>query len=117
MVNKLKSITSVIGDFEFFVREKWEISSDHQGSSNTANIGSITKISDILSGNGVFKNLGEEWFDDYWVNYGKIQMTMPDGKVKKISSLKNYLIYRGQNPELAKPKASKPARKKRQVAK
>jgi hypothetical protein len=51
------------------------------------------------------------------MNYGKIQMTMPDGKVKKISSLKNYLIYRGQNPELANPKANKLARKKRQAAK
>jgi hypothetical protein len=116
-LKQLKSIVSVIGGFEFFAREKWEIASDHQGSSNTANIGSISKISDILSGNGVFKNLGEEWFDDYWMNYGKIQMTAPDGRVKKVSSLKNYLIYRGQNPELANPRTNKPARKKRQVAK
>lgn len=116
-LKKLKSIVSVIGDFDFFVREKWEIASDYQGSSNTANIGSITKISDILGGNGVFKNLGEQWFDDYWINYGKIQMTLPDGKVKKITLLKNYLAYRGQNPELANPMTRKPARKKRQVKK
>jgi hypothetical protein len=56
-LKKLKSIVSVIGDFEFFVREKWEIASDYQGSSNTANIGSIIKISDILSGNGGFQKL------------------------------------------------------------
>jgi hypothetical protein len=116
-LKQLKSIVSVISNFEFFVREKWEISSDYQGSSNTANIGSIKKISDILSGNGVFKNLGEQWFDDYWMNYGKIQMALPDGKVKKITSLRNYLIYRGQDPELANPKTNRPARKKRQVAK
>jgi len=116
-LKQLKAIVSVIGDFEFFVLEKWEIASDYQGSSNTANIGSITKIDDILSGNGVFKNLGEQWFDDYWVNYGKMQMTLPDGRVKKITSLRNYLIYRGQDPELANVKANKPARKKRQVAK
>lgn len=116
-IGRLKSITSVIGNFQFFVREKWEIGSDYQGSSNTANIGSITKISDILEGNGVFKNLGEQWFDDYWMNYGKIQMTLPDGRVKKITTLRNYLIYRGQNPELAFPKANKPARKKRRVTK
>lgn len=114
-LKQLKSIVSVIGDFEFFVREKWEIASDYQGSSNTANIGSITKIDDILRGNGVFKNLGEQWFDDYWMNYGKIQMTLPDGRVKKITSLRNYLIYRGQDPELANAKATKPARKKRRV--
>ncbi len=116
-LTQLKSIVSVIGDFQFFVREKWEIAGDYQGSSNTANIGSIMKISDILDGNGVFKNLGEQWFDDYWINYGKIQMAMPDGNVKKITSLKNYLIYRGQDPELANPMIRKPARKKRQVAK
>ena len=116
-LKQLKSIVSVIGDFEFFVREKWEIASDYQGSSNTANIGSIKKISDILNGNGVFVNLGEQWFDDYWMNYGKIQMTLPDGRVKKITSLRNYLIYRGQDPELANAKTNRPARKKRQVAK
>lgn len=48
---------------------------------------------------------------------GKIQMTLPDGRVKKITTLRNYLTYRGQNPELANPKANKPARKKRRVTK
>ena len=110
-LEELKSITSVISDFEFFVHEKWEIASDYQGSSNTANIGSITKIGDILEGNGVFKNLGEKWFDDYWINYGKIQITRPDGKIKKITTLKDYLEYRGKNPKLAHPKVNKPARK------
>lgn len=114
-LEELKSITSVIGGFEFFVQEKWEISSDYQGSSNTANIGSITKISDILEGNGVFKKLGEKWFDDYWMNYGKIQMTKPDGKVKTITLLKEYLAYRGKDIKFANPMVRKPARKKRQV--
>ncbi len=116
-LSKLKSIVSVISNFQFFVREKWEIASDYQGSSNTANIGSITRISDILEGNGVFKNLGEQWFDDYWMNYDKIQMNMPDGKVKKITLLKNFLMYRGQDPKLANPMTRKPAHKKRQVQK
>lgn len=110
-LEELKSITSVISDFEFFVHEKWEIASDYQGSSNTANIGSITKISDLLAGNGVFKKLGEKWFDEYWMNYGKIQVTLPDGKVKKITLLKDYLAYRGKNPKSANPMARKPVRK------
>ncbi|RJP52660.1 MAG: restriction endonuclease [Anaerolineaceae bacterium] len=110
-LEELQSITSVINDFKFFVHEKWEIASDYQGSSNTANIGSITNISDILNGNGVFKKLGEKWFDDYWINYGKIQMTMPDGKVKKITLLKHFLEYRGKDPKLANPMVRKPARK------
>jgi hypothetical protein len=109
--DELKSIVSVIGNFEFFVREKWEIASDSQGSFNTANIGSIYKISDILNGNGVFKNLGEQWFDDYWMNYGKIKITRPDGVVTNITTLKNFLIYRGQDPQLANPTPRKPSRK------
>ena len=112
-LEELKSITSVISDFEFFVHEKWEIASDYQGSSNTANIGSITKISDILEGNGVFKKLGEKWFDDYWMNYGKIQIVKPDGKEKKITLLKEYLAYRGKDPKSANPMVRKPARKNR----
>ncbi|MCL4530223.1 MAG: EcoRV family type II restriction endonuclease [Chloroflexi bacterium] len=116
-LEELKSITSVISDFQFFVHEKWEIASDYQGSSNTANIGSITKISDILTGNGVFKQLGEKWFDEYWMNYGKNQITTPDGKVKKITLLKEYLAYRGKDLKLANPMSRKPARKNNRRAK
>jgi len=71
-IDELNSITSVISDFQFFVAEKWQIASDSSGSGNTANIGSINKISDILESGGMFKNLGEAWFDDNWMNYGKI---------------------------------------------
>jgi hypothetical protein len=110
-LDELQSITSVIGNFQFFVREKWEIASDTQGSSNTANIGSITRVDDILSGNGVFKKLGEKWFDEYWINYGKIQITTPAGKIKKITSLRDYLIYRGKNVKFANPIVRKPSRK------
>lgn len=110
-LEQLQSITSVIGDFQFFVHEKWEIAGDYQGSSNTANIGSIVKISDILEGNGVFKKLGEKWFDDFWMNYGKIQITLPNGKTKKITSLKEYLAYRGKDARFANPMARKPSRK------
>ncbi len=110
-VSKLHSIISVIRDFQFFVAEKWEIASDRQGSSNTANIGSIVKISDLLAANGVFKHLGEEWFDDYWMNYGKIVTTTPAGKPKKITTLREFLAYRGKDPALANSMVNKPARK------
>lgn len=112
-LNELQSITSVIRDFQFFVAEKWEIASDKQGSSNTANIGSITKIEDILNQAGVFKNLGEAWFDDYWMNYGKITITTPSGKSKKITLLHEFLSYRGYDLSLANPMVNKPSRKKR----
>lgn len=99
--NQLLSIVSVIKDIQFFVCEKWEIASDSQGSYNTANIGSITRIEDILSGNGVFKNLGEEWFDDYWMNYGRITIKSKSGKPKKITRLPEFLEFKGKDPKLA----------------
>jgi len=38
-------------------------------------------------------------------------MSLPEGKVKKITLLKNFLEYRGKNSKLANPMARKPARK------
>lgn len=101
--DQLQSIVSVIRDIEFFACEKWEIASDSQGSGNTANIGSIVRIEDILSGNGVFKNLGEEWFDEYWMNYGKITIKSKTGKQKKLTKLTEFLEFKGKDPGLANP--------------
>ena len=106
-LDKLDSITSVIKDFQFFVAEKWQIASDSSGSGNTANIGSINKISDILECGGMFKNLGEAVFDDYWMNYGKITIIGEDGKQKKITKLKQFLEYRGLDVNLINLKASR----------
>jgi len=112
-LSQLRSIASVIGDFEFFIAEKWRIASDKSGSGNTANIGSIAKMSDLLKGNGMFSKLGESWFDDYWMNYGKITMTTEDGKTKKITNLVDFVNYRGGDTSLIVPKARKrKARKK-----
>lgn len=99
-INALQNITSVIGNFQFFVAEKWKIASDRSGSGNTANIGSIHNIRDIISGNGMFSRLGESWFDEYWMNYRKI--TIPDGSggSKKISTLKDFVEYRGGDASL-----------------
>lgn len=94
-VDEIKKIPAVIKDFIFFAAEKWRIASDKSGSGNTANIGSIKKIEDILNGNGVFANAGEEIFDDYWTNFGKIKVRGQNGKYKKLSSLSEYLKYRG----------------------
>ncbi|MGZ3756306.1 MAG: type II restriction endonuclease [Mucilaginibacter sp.] len=94
-VDNLKSITSVIKDFDFFSSEKWKIASDGQGSGNTANIGSVIDIDDLKNGNGVFSNLGEEWFDEYWINYGTATM-LKDGVLKKITNIKDYLEFKGR---------------------
>lgn len=106
-INELQSINSVISNFHFFVCEKWEIARDSSGSGNTANIGSINKISDIINCNGMFKNLGEEVFDDYWINYGKITTIDKNGKPLKITKLKDFLEYRGINPSLINARASR----------
>lgn len=94
-VKELKSITSVIKDFDFFASEKWKIASDKQGSGNTANIGSIVDIADLKSGNGIFSQLGEEWFDEYWINHGSATM-LKDGKTMKITTLKDFLEFKGR---------------------
>lgn len=95
-IDDLEKINSVIKDIDFFFTEKWKIASDKSGSGNTANIGSITKISDIMCGNGVFSKYGEKIFDDYWMNYKKITIKTSDGKIKKISNLKDFLTYKGE---------------------
>ena len=106
-LEELHSIASVIKDFQFFVAEKWRITSDKSGSGNTANIGSINKISDIISGHGMFSRLGEEWFDDYWMNYGKITIVDDNGRTKKITNLKDFVTYRGGDTRLIVPKTRK----------
>jgi Restriction endonuclease EcoRV len=94
-VKNLKSITSVIKDFDFFVAEKWKIASDKQGSGNTANIGATLSIDDLRNENGIFSQLGEEWFDEYWINYGSATMVR-DGKITKITSLKDFLAFKSR---------------------
>ncbi len=106
-LNELDTIPAVIGDFIFFAHEKWRIASDKCGSGNTANIGSIKNISDILSGNGTFVNAGEEYFDDYWANYGKIEILSSRGERKKLTSFSEYLIYRRLPANLLNKSTSK----------
>lgn len=106
-VEEIENIPAVISGFTFFAEEKWCIASDKGGSGNTANIGSIQKIDDILSGNGVFANAGEELFDDYWANFGKMEIPAKAGEHKKLSSFLEYLRYRGLPENLYNPKASK----------
>ncbi len=99
-ISELKAITSVVKDFNFFVVEKWKIASDKGGSGNTANIGSVTHIDDIINGRGMFSKLGEEWFDDYWMNYRKITITNSKNETLKVSTLKEFVEYRKGNTAL-----------------
>lgn len=93
-INELHSIASVASNFQFFVTEKWKIASDKGGSGNTANIGSINNIDDIINGRGMFSKLGEDWFDEYWMNYNKITIKDNNGRTKKISNLREFVEYK-----------------------
>jgi len=98
-LSNLDKINSVIKDLMFFAEEKWKISSDKGGSGNTANIGSIQYIDDILNGNGVFLNLGEKIFDEYWINQGvlKVPDSSKKGVYKKMTKLSEFLEFKGIN--------------------
>ena len=105
-IDEIENIPAVINNFLFFAEEKWKIASDKSGSGNTANIGSIQKVDDLLSGNGVFAKAGEALFDDYWANFGKMEILV-NRKRKKLSSFEEYLRYRGLPMTLYNPKAAK----------
>jgi len=117
-LSKLDGISSVISDLLFFAEEKWRISSDAGGSGNTANIGSINFIQDLLDGNGVFKNLGEDVFDEYWVNQGKISVPnkhpnkRSPGKFKTLTKLSEFLEFQGKSTALINPMKRKMRNKK-----
>lgn len=111
-LDELKSIASVIRGFEFFVQEKWRIASDKSGSGNTANIGSINKIEDIQTGNGMFSKLGEAWFDDYWMNYGSITVSDSEGKTHTVRNLREFVEYRGGDIAQVVNKARRGARRR-----
>ena len=111
-IDKLKSIVSVIKDFEFFVAPKWKIASDSQGSGNTANIGSIKDIEDLKKGNGVFSKLGEKWFDEYWMNYGTATM-IKNGKTIKITNIWDFLEFKGRTDLFDKVVAKEAKRRKK----
>lgn len=103
----MASITSVMNNMQFFLAEKWQLASDRRGSGNTANIGSIDLIADILNGRGMFGLLGERWFDDYWMNYGLIQAPDGHGGFAKITKLRDFVAYRGGDLSLINPRRSK----------
>lgn len=99
-IDELHSIASVASNFHFFATEKWKIASDKGGSGNTANIGSINNIDDIINGRGMFSKLGENWFDEYWMNYRKITVHDGNGGTRKISTLREFVEYKNGDVSL-----------------
>ena len=106
-LDELQSITSVVKNFQSFVAEKWLMASDKSGSGNTANIGSISKIDDIINEKGMFSKLGEKWFDDYWMNFNKIIIPDGQGGTRKVNNLEDFVKYRKGDISLIVPKNTK----------
>lgn len=98
-LEEMSDIKSVIDHFIIFVQPKWKIASDNPGSGNTRNIGGEHDIDKIINGKGVFSELGEDVFDQYWMNYFNAQDARNAGigtpKYNNISTFKAYLEVQG----------------------
>lgn len=93
-LDDLPQIPSVIKDFEFFVQPKFRIATAKPGSGNTKNIGSVTKIADLVNGDGPFAVLGEGVYDDYWMFYLTRDMALTAGVGRPYTNLKTFLEYK-----------------------
>ena len=47
-----------------------------------------------MNGNGVFALAGEEYFDEYWTNYNKLEVRTESGKIKKLTSFEEFLAFK-----------------------
>jgi hypothetical protein len=90
----LHKIPSVIKDFQFFAQPKFRIASARPGAGNTKNIGSVTRVADLLNGAGPFAILGEAVYDDYWKFYLTNDMAKADDIDRPYMNLKTYAAYK-----------------------
>lgn len=97
-LDELQDIISVARNFDFLVHEKWRLASDQPGSGNTKNIGSVKESAALLEGKGLFADLGEEVFDDYWQYYLTKDMAGKIGSSVPYHNLREYLLWRGRPP-------------------
>jgi hypothetical protein len=51
--------------------------------------------------NGIFSSLGEEWFDEYWMNFGSATM-LKGGRTVRITNLRDFLEFKGRTDLLDK---------------
>ncbi|MDR0891740.1 MAG: EcoRV family type II restriction endonuclease [Mediterranea sp.] len=98
-IEDLSQIVSVIKDFQFFVQPKYKIASTSPGSGNTKNIGAVTNIAKLISGQGPFATLGEEIYDDYWMHYLTNDMAKERGEQRPYTNLKSYYEYKQRGNE------------------
>lgn len=96
-LDDLEHIPSVIKRFQFFAQPKFRIASSRPGSGNTKNIGSVTKISELVNGLGPFASLGEAIYDDYWMFYLTSDMARKLDVARPYTDLKSYYAYKEHN--------------------
>ncbi len=88
-------IPTPLRDVEYFVQEKYRISSERPGSGYTTNIGSIvgSSIADFANGAGPFAPLGEVAFADYWRHYGRTK------SLRTYETVGEYLIWKANQQQ------------------
>ena len=109
-LDDLAKIPSVIKDFQFFVQPKYKIASARPGSGNTKNIGSVTKIEQLISGTGPFAALGEQVYDDYWMFYLTKDMAYALGVQRPYTNLATYAEYKKRGADVLKKHAKQIAK-------
>lgn len=95
-LDEIESIASVIKDFQFFVQPKYKIASASPGSGNTKNIGAINNLERLIKGQGVFSELGEDVYDDYWTFYLTNDMAKALEIKRPYINLKTYIEYKSR---------------------
>ena len=116
-LDDLPTIPSVIKGFHFFAQPKYRLASSRPGSGNTKNIGSVTKIEQLVGGTGPFAALGEAMYDDYWMFYLTRDMAQALEIKRPYTNLETYREYkergidtlRAHQSEIAKVSADEPA--------
>lgn len=79
-MKQIKEVPVSYTDVEFFVQEKYKISGEKVGSSDTENIGSYktNKMDYLINGEGPFSVLGLPVFEQYWRGYPKYRAVSKD---------------------------------------
>jgi hypothetical protein len=105
-LDDLEKVSSVIKDFEFFVQPKFKIASALPGSGNTKNIGSVTRIDQLIKGTGPFAQLGEAIYDDYWMFYLTKDMARAVNlETRPYWNLESYAAYKQRGTAISITKA------------
>ena len=101
-LDELESIESVIKEFQFFVQPKYKIASASPGSGNTKNIGATTKLEELINGKGIFAELGEDIYNDFWMYYLTVDMAKALEVPRPYNNLKSYLEYKQRGIDILK---------------